>query len=245
MLSGFVNKDALARKWYEIVGSNDPRHLKAGTRIEGVKNPDQVGAYMGSYMTKAEQKEVPAEFRRVGRFWGASRCLTKTIYRMKGLYRDVARELRAWRGQNQAVRHKIAEEQLLQSLALHSKACEVDRPGRARKLARVANACSRRSVTYAKRWIWKGCGFVLLRGASEFLYRTLGPRALMRQAVMLDRGEDPAGKWQAWDGKPEKRPAFLTFQDQLRLEGQYTLGGGFEPAYPYSELLGEFLPDEK
>ena len=35
MLSKFVPKDELARAWYEIVGSNDPAHLKAGTSVSG------------------------------------------------------------------------------------------------------------------------------------------------------------------------------------------------------------------
>ena len=35
MLTKYVPKDEVAQKWYAIVGSNDPAHLKAGTSVSG------------------------------------------------------------------------------------------------------------------------------------------------------------------------------------------------------------------
>lgn len=97
LIKGFIPKAELARTWYDIVGSWDPGHLAAGTRVEAIKNPDQVGAYMAAYMGKLDQKTVPKGYEHVGRFWGASRVLAKTFVRMKMLYRDAARKLRACR----------------------------------------------------------------------------------------------------------------------------------------------------
>lgn len=69
-LTGVVNKDDLARAWYRIVGSGDERHLKAGTRIEAIRSTHAVAAYATKYATKMEQKDVPASYQEVGRFWG-------------------------------------------------------------------------------------------------------------------------------------------------------------------------------
>lgn len=97
LLSGFVPKDAVARAWWEIVGTNQAEHLKAGTRIEAVKDAEQVGGYMAAYTSKLEQKTVPEGFANVGRFWGASRVLKCVMVRMKGLYRDAGAALRSAR----------------------------------------------------------------------------------------------------------------------------------------------------
>lgn len=97
ILSGYIDKDDVAQRWYEIVGSEDPWHRAAGTRIEGIKNHGKVEAYVYSYMSKLSQKAVPRHFHNVGRFWGSSRLLKKTMYRKKGIYRDAAKTLRTYR----------------------------------------------------------------------------------------------------------------------------------------------------
>lgn len=53
--------------WHEITESSE-KGLKAGTRVEGVRKT-AVG-YMMRYMGKDYQKNVPEEFKNVGRFWG-------------------------------------------------------------------------------------------------------------------------------------------------------------------------------
>ena len=70
-------KEWIAKSWYEIVGSEDKRHLAAGTRIESFKGGKHgISAYATKYAAKQTQKEVPAGFGDPGRFWGVSgyRC---------------------------------------------------------------------------------------------------------------------------------------------------------------------------
>ena len=60
----------VSRAWYRIVGSNDPKHLAAGTRVERFRYPPALGSYVMKYAAKIVQKEVPVSYERVGRFWG-------------------------------------------------------------------------------------------------------------------------------------------------------------------------------
>ena len=65
------NKEWVASTWYRIVNSEDIRHLHAGTRVEFLKQ-GRAGtiSYASKYAAKAEQKEVPENYKNVGRFWG-------------------------------------------------------------------------------------------------------------------------------------------------------------------------------
>jgi hypothetical protein len=65
-----VDKAAVALAWYSVVGSDDLRHLQAGTRTEALRNPEAVGAYAAKYAAKRLQKDVPEGYTDVGRFWG-------------------------------------------------------------------------------------------------------------------------------------------------------------------------------
>ncbi len=69
-LTGEVRKEEVAAAWFRIVGSGDDRHLRAGTRIEALRELHAPGAYAAKYLKKQEQKEVPEGFSDVGRFWG-------------------------------------------------------------------------------------------------------------------------------------------------------------------------------
>jgi hypothetical protein len=69
-LTGEVRKEEVAGAWYRIVDSGDERHLRAGTRVEALREIHAAGAYAAKYLKKQEQKEVPEEFSNVGRFWG-------------------------------------------------------------------------------------------------------------------------------------------------------------------------------
>ncbi len=60
----------LSRTWFECVGSNDEKHLVAGTECHPCRSDKATQIYFSGYATKLAQKEVPAEFIRVGRFWG-------------------------------------------------------------------------------------------------------------------------------------------------------------------------------
>lgn len=73
LLSSWVDKEQLSFAWYRIVGSGDERHLRAGTQISGIKNRDKVTTYVVGYQYKRQQKDVPEDFKNVGRFWGCTR----------------------------------------------------------------------------------------------------------------------------------------------------------------------------
>lgn len=72
-------KDWLAKAWYEICGTDDVRHLHAGTRCETLR-AGRAGtiSYASKYAAKQEQKAVPESFMNVGRYWGVS-GLRKTL----------------------------------------------------------------------------------------------------------------------------------------------------------------------
>jgi len=65
------DKDWVARRWYEIVNSEDIRHLHAGTRTEYLRQA-RAGtiSYASKYAAKLEQKVCPENYENVGRWWG-------------------------------------------------------------------------------------------------------------------------------------------------------------------------------
>lgn len=65
------NHTWVARRWYEIVDSEDNRHLQAGTRTEYLRT-GRAGtiSYASKYAAKMEQKIAPEGYENVGRFWG-------------------------------------------------------------------------------------------------------------------------------------------------------------------------------
>jgi len=67
------DKEWVASRWYDIVASDDVRHLHAGTRTEYLRN-GRAGAisYASKYAAKLDQKVVPENYENVGRFWGVS-----------------------------------------------------------------------------------------------------------------------------------------------------------------------------
>jgi hypothetical protein len=58
-----------AVNWYEVVGSGEPRHLAAGTRVEQVRSARGVFAYASKYLAKVEDDPAP-EYDSIGRCWG-------------------------------------------------------------------------------------------------------------------------------------------------------------------------------
>jgi hypothetical protein len=57
----------VSRAWYEVVGSGDEKHLKAGTNVQKIRSWRGVMAYASKYLGK-EVEAVPDE--EPGRFWG-------------------------------------------------------------------------------------------------------------------------------------------------------------------------------
>lgn len=69
-------KKQVSKRWYEIVSSNDPKHLKAGTRVEAIRHPEAAGRYASKYASKPYQKKIPNGYTNVGRWWGKSKDVT-------------------------------------------------------------------------------------------------------------------------------------------------------------------------
>lgn len=68
----------ISRRWYDIVGSGDERHLRAGTSVEKIRKPDGAKRYAVKYSMKMRQKIVPPAYQNVGRFWGCSKDVLPT-----------------------------------------------------------------------------------------------------------------------------------------------------------------------
>ncbi|HEY3899612.1 MAG TPA: hypothetical protein VGM54_13410 [Chthoniobacter sp.] len=66
----FINKEWLSQTWFQIVGSGDERHLRAGTRVEDIRSWNGVMCYAGKkYMGK--ECDAPRNWPDyVGRYWG-------------------------------------------------------------------------------------------------------------------------------------------------------------------------------
>ncbi len=81
VIDGFLPKEDLSRRWFEIVGSGDEKHLWAGTRIEFCGRSEQAMRYMASIYAakKNQQKQVPEGYKNVGRFWTTSRSLVQPV----------------------------------------------------------------------------------------------------------------------------------------------------------------------
>lgn len=65
----------ISERWYGIVGSQDTKHLAAGTNCEALRSVDGAARYITAYASKPEQKTIPKIFRDVGRWWGHSRAV--------------------------------------------------------------------------------------------------------------------------------------------------------------------------
>jgi hypothetical protein len=66
-------KDALqawfAVNWYEVVGSEEPKHMAAGTGVEVVRSMRGVLAYASKYLAKIDD-DPATEYESIGRCWG-------------------------------------------------------------------------------------------------------------------------------------------------------------------------------
>lgn len=67
----FVDYELSASLWFNIVDSGDEKHLKAGVRVEKLYR-GRTGCikYAKKYAKKQEQKQIPANYENVGKFWG-------------------------------------------------------------------------------------------------------------------------------------------------------------------------------
>jgi hypothetical protein len=71
-LKSMEGKRWFSQQWFEVVGSGDERHLRAGTGIDIEQDIGNRIFYMAKYQTKVEKGGVKQEFDYpVGRYWGA------------------------------------------------------------------------------------------------------------------------------------------------------------------------------
>jgi hypothetical protein len=64
--TAWLSKSWISSAWHEVSGAP----LETATRVEQLRCADAAGSYASKYAAKSDQKEVPAEFTNVGRFWG-------------------------------------------------------------------------------------------------------------------------------------------------------------------------------
>jgi hypothetical protein len=96
-----IERKVLAKMWFDIVGSQDDKHLRRGVHASPIRSKDGMAIYFANYLSKQDQKLVPEEFRNVGRFWGASRelldCTVKKFYGTSEDIKKIKKELRPLR----------------------------------------------------------------------------------------------------------------------------------------------------
>lgn len=64
-----IEKSWLSRAWYEVVGSKDARHLRAGTQIDQARSWRALQGYITKYVSKQESKQLNIP-EGIGRWWG-------------------------------------------------------------------------------------------------------------------------------------------------------------------------------
>ena len=117
-------KEAIAKSWYEICGTEDRRHLLAGTRIESIRSGRHgISAYASKYAVKQAQKIIPENYGWSGRFWGV--C---------GDRRTVSADtfVNATAAKSKAVQRKLLKlQEVLEDLIFSGQAkyCDVKRSG--------------------------------------------------------------------------------------------------------------------
>jgi hypothetical protein len=70
---GHIDKAWLSQAWYDVVSSDDTKHLKAGTRVESVRSWKGVFSYCAKYLGKVASKtegDEEVDIGEVGRTWG-------------------------------------------------------------------------------------------------------------------------------------------------------------------------------
>jgi hypothetical protein len=94
----FVPHKWVALAWFEIVGSNDPKHLVAGVQVKGVKGDRAAVYYLCKYIAKAGPGAGAIALGRVWGFRGKRNlpiCVSHHYVDVLVFY-EVRRVLRAW-----------------------------------------------------------------------------------------------------------------------------------------------------
>lgn len=94
-----------SRNWFEVVGSGDPKHLKAGTNVGRVHGKaGKLMRYLSKYLAKAQAVERPT-----GRIWGVWGDLPAgAVYTLRIDYVEFLRRVRKW-GKNSPYLKNISQ----------------------------------------------------------------------------------------------------------------------------------------
>ena len=112
VLTGHIDKGELAEAWYRIVASGDERHLAAGTRIEAVQKPYAIPAYIAGYVSKQDQKSIPAQFVELGRWWGHWGTTCEPVAEVSGTVAELAKLTRVCKQAGRAGGRTVAEDRI-------------------------------------------------------------------------------------------------------------------------------------
>jgi hypothetical protein len=83
--------------WYRHVGSEDYKHLQAGTNVQRIRKKDGARFYCVKYASKMNQKRVPEAYQNVGRLWGASRNVKpEPLGYIRATEDDIRETIREW-----------------------------------------------------------------------------------------------------------------------------------------------------
>ena len=101
LINKYISEEELAKMWFTIVSSGDIKHLSRGVHVGFIRSKDKMASYFITYITKQDQKQVPQEYKNVGRFWGASQnllpCTIKKFYGNMEDIRELKKQLRPMR----------------------------------------------------------------------------------------------------------------------------------------------------
>jgi hypothetical protein len=67
---GYLSHTWVAKAWYDVVGSGDPRHLAAGVEVRRVRSFRAAIGYASKYLAKVSVEECAAGGSETGRMWG-------------------------------------------------------------------------------------------------------------------------------------------------------------------------------
>ncbi len=100
----------VSQVWFEIVGTSDERHLRAGTGVDervgaGANDVQRIASYFAGYSVKgrkADQHIIPLDFPNVGRFWGVRglQSVAVTVQLDETQFFELHRVLRKLRAKN-------------------------------------------------------------------------------------------------------------------------------------------------
>jgi hypothetical protein len=82
MCEGRPSQERIALAWTRATGQlDDPAALEHAARVDAIRSEQEVRSYLGRYLGKARQKELPDGVESAGRWWGRSKGLELSLLR--------------------------------------------------------------------------------------------------------------------------------------------------------------------